>query len=179
MLTRDYPNTHDKSTHDVAFWWFDLVQFLSRYEDTNGNDHEHGRNTESQREARVLAEAFDVLTQHWCQESGDERTGVDGEVKDGEELFQLLILFWQRELLTTESRNAGFDPACSEGDESQAHQRECPAQSYRQTIISKKNFHRRTHLHLWNGVGNSRNAQYDAADRVQNRQVENRSRKWI
>ena len=90
---------------------------------TDGDDHETGGETEGQREARVLVEAFDVFAQDGRQEGGDERSCVDGEVEDGEELLQLLILLGTGELVAAEGRNAGLDAARSQRDHHQTNQR--------------------------------------------------------
>ena len=84
---------------------------------TDGDDHETGGETEGQREARVLVEAFDVFAQDGRQEGGDERSRVDGEVEDREELFQLLLLFGSHELIAAEGRNARLDAARSHSDQ--------------------------------------------------------------
>ena len=94
---------------------------------TDCDDHQDGRYTESEREAGVLVEAFDIFAKNGCYEGGNQRSSVDGEVENGKEGLQLPILLRPNELVATESRNARFDASRPDSDDEQPDQWKCPA----------------------------------------------------
>ena len=94
---------------------------------TDSDDHQNGRHAEREREARILPEAVHFLAEDRRDERGDERAGVDGEVKHGEELLELLILLRTHELIAAECRHARLDAARAESDDEQTEKGECPS----------------------------------------------------
>ena len=112
---------------------------------TNSDQHESRRKTKSEWKARILAEAVDILSQDRCHESGNERSGINGKVEDGEELFQLFVLLRTNELITAKSRNARLDPARPESDQEESHHRKFSIKQF-------KNYNFFMQINLYNKI---------------------------
>lgn len=69
---------------------------------TDGHDHENSRNSKSQWKTGILSKTMKIFPKYGSDESGNERSGIDGEIENGKELFQLFILLRTDKLFTTE-----------------------------------------------------------------------------
>jgi hypothetical protein len=70
----------------------------------------------------LFSKALYVLPEDWREKGGEERSGVDGEVKDGEERLQLSLLLRQFELVAAKGSHARLDAARAHRDEEEADQ---------------------------------------------------------
>ena len=96
---------------------------VRNWELTECNNHEDGGHTKGQGETRLLSEAVHLLAQVRRHVGGNERTGVDCEIENGEELLELFLLLRTLELVASECRDARFDASCTDGDCDETNQR--------------------------------------------------------
>ena len=86
---------------DVALGRVHHIEGLAHHNDHRGHRHQDCRDAKGQGVAGVVAKALNVLPDLRGEDGGDERTGVDGKVEDGEEGLQLPLLLRQLELIST------------------------------------------------------------------------------
>lgn len=104
---------------------------------TDCNDHQDGRDTESQRETGILAKALDIFPKYGRQQCGEKGTGVNRYIKVWKELLQLSVLLRTDKLFSAECWHAGFNPARADCDNEEPQKRKFPERKRRLNVSIK------------------------------------------
>ena len=107
--------------NNVAGWFGNPVQSLTRHKDDRRNNHQDGRQTESQRIAALLPIAVHIRSQQGRDKHGQDTPSIDGKVEHCEEEGNSLHLIAE-ELVTTKGRHTRLDTPCAQGQQSQAEE---------------------------------------------------------
>ena len=115
------PQTRPSSTaelgEDISRHWLFFVLRLSKKEGSDGDQHQNGGNEESNGVAIRSVQAL-KFSQKRRNKGRKERASIDGSIKKWKETRKLLLAsLVLLKLISSESADAWFDSACTNGDD--------------------------------------------------------------
>ena len=112
-----YRNASDNFHNHISLIWKNFVHKFASKENHNRSRHEDSWQAKAIRITFIHIKALSICTKNRSDEGGNERAGVNGEIKQGEEESDLLCLFGQFKLFSAKSCNTRFNSSATKCDE--------------------------------------------------------------